>query len=56
MEHKLLELLLALNRASQKAKELSAELERITAGFVDEDFEGVVAAEQLSLISTEDYE
>lgn len=56
MEQKFIQLLLTLNSINQKLKAVSAELEKLTSDFFDEDFERVFVAEQLSIVTSEDFE
>lgn len=56
MEEKLIQFLLALNSISRKLKCVSAELEKLTSDFIDEDFKSLFVAEQLRIITPEDFE
>jgi hypothetical protein len=56
MEEKLIQFLLALNSINQKVKCLSAELDALTAKFIDEDFDRIFVGEQLSIVTQDDYE
>lgn len=56
MEAKFINFLLTLNTINQKLKELSAELDKLNANFIDEDFERLFIGEQLSIICPEDYD
>lgn len=56
MEEKLIQLLLTLNSINQKFKCLSAELDALTAKFIDEDFDQLFIGEQLKIVAPEDYE
>lgn len=56
MEQKFIQLLLTLNSITQKVKCLSAELEKLTSQFIDEDFDQLFIGEQLSIVDSEDYE
>lgn len=56
MEEKFTEFLLTLNRINAKLKELSGELDKLNADFIEEDFEKIFSPEQLSILDKIDYD
>jgi hypothetical protein len=56
MEQKLIQLLITLNKINHNLKCLSQELDCLNSEFIDEEFEKIFVAEQISVISPEDYD